>query len=67
MTSETTRTAEPVARQDGNAAERGLSRGTALLFAVACGLSVANVYFASRCSMQWPMISASRLPRSGSS
>jgi predicted MFS family arabinose efflux permease len=46
MTNETARTAVHAAYQEADATERGLSRGTALLFAVACGLSVANVYFA---------------------
>lgn len=46
MTDETTAAAGPAAYQAGDLAERGLSRATALLFALACGLSVANIYFA---------------------
>lgn len=41
----------------------GLSRLTALIFAIACGLSVANVISPIRCSTPWRMILLSRRPR----
>ena len=46
MTNETTAPAGAAELSDGNPAGRELSRAITLLFAIACGLSVANIYFA---------------------